>query len=127
MDTTILIVDDNTADQQIMARLLKENGFKNLSFAATAQEGYTKALEEKPDVIIMDTVLPDKDGFSLCYALSQKKGLKSFKVLLTGHVQAIDTARASEAGADKYIVKTSNYRMLLTALEKLVDDSDNVV
>ena len=127
MQAKILIIDDNAQDRKAMIRRLKELGIREALQAESAKEGAAIALEEQPEIIIIDTVLPDADGFTVCAYLKLEKKLNCLVILLTGHVDAIDSAQAAEASADHYIVKTSNYKMLLDCLKKHIDGSGNVV
>lgn len=126
MDQKILIIDDSEQDRKIMGRILTQNGYTDILYAENGEEGIQLANEQDPFIVIIDTILPEKDGFEICKELKNNPKLKCKAILLTGHVDAIDSEKADEVQADNYIVKTSDYSMLCQAIEKHIDDSHNV-
>lgn len=119
MKTPILVVDDDTRDQKVMETYLKKAGFKEIFFAKNAKEGVRRARELAPGFLILDTKLPDMDGFEVCRLLKQDKSFKTKIILLTGFINAIDALKAREAGSDEYCVKTKDCRPLLEAVKKV--------
>ena len=119
MNKKILIIDDNLDDTEIMTRHLKEAGYQNVLTAENGKGGIKLAEDEKPDLIILDTLLPDANGFEVCHSLKSSERIHSQIVMLTGTVDAVDAGKARAAGCDDYVVKTADYAMLLDAVKKL--------
>jgi DNA-binding response OmpR family regulator len=101
----VLIVDDDEFLLDMYVLKFKEAGFV-VNVAQTGMDAVEKALEVKPDVILLDIVLPERDGFEVLQEL--RKGKQSpppFLVMLTNLGQKDDTERSMRLGADDYIVK----------------------
>ena len=120
MKEKVLIIDDNEQDQKIIKRFLNKAGYEEIIMAATGQEGLKKARAEKPDLIILDTLLPDTVGFEVCCQIKQDKNVPLPKIIMmTGTIDAVDAVKAREAGADDYCVKTVDCAPLIEALKNL--------
>lgn len=119
MNKKILIIDDNLDDTEIMTRHLKEAGYQNILTAANGKSGIKLAEDEKPNLVILDTLLPDVDGFEVCRSLKSSERINSHVVMLTGAVDAVDAKKARKAGTDDYVVKTSDCAALICAVNSL--------
>ena len=116
----ILIIDDNEQDRKIMKRYFLNAGFEQILEAATGEKGVETVKMEKPDIVILDTLLPQMDGFEACRQIRKNCGPDTPKiVILTGYVDAVDALKAREMGADEYCVKTSDLSELIKAVENL--------
>ena len=105
MDHTkkILLVDDEPELLTLVAVILKEDGFENIMTASTVSEGIDAAKTQKPDLAILDVMLPDGDGFSL---MQQIRALSDMPVIfLTARDEAEDKLAGLGLGADDYIAK----------------------
>jgi DNA-binding response OmpR family regulator len=123
MGRRILIIDDNEQDRKIIKRLLIKQGHQEILTAANGREGVEKAKSQKPELVILDTLLPDALGFDVCSRIRQNQGAdKPLIIMLTGTVDAVDAVRARQAGADDYCVKTVDCLPLLGALKNLLDE-----
>lgn len=120
MAKKILIVEDNAQDQKIIELRLIKHGYKNLIFVSTGEEAIAKARSEKPDLVLVDTKLPDMEGFEVCRQIKKIEGLTVKVIVYTGYMDAIDVTKARLAGADDYQVKTEDFGQLLGAIEKLI-------
>lgn len=121
MAISIVIIDDNTQDIKILMRLLSVAGFNQITSATRGQEGVDCVKQMKPDLVILDTLLPDMDGFETCKKIRAIKGLKTYVVMCTGVIDAVDAGKARSAGADDYIVKTSDNEPLIKAVKQFAD------
>jgi signal transduction histidine kinase len=120
MGRTILIIEDTEADLILIKRYLTQAGYNDIITADTAQVGIRKAVEEKPDLVISDTLLPGSNGFEVCQQIRDKYGAAPIKIIImTGSVDAVDAVKARKAGADDYCVKTSDCASLLEAVKKI--------
>jgi DNA-binding response OmpR family regulator len=121
MGKKILIVDDNEVDLLVIKRYLSRAGYGEIVSAVNAEEGIKKAELEKPDLIILDTLLPDSNGFEICQVIREKYNQTNPKIIIiTGSMDAVDAVKARKAGADDYCAKTSDYAPLLEAVKKII-------
>ena len=99
----ILLVDDEPELRKLVIDILSDDGFSNIIDAGTVQTGLIFARQEKPDLAILDVMLPDGDGFSLM------KKLRAFTnipvIFLTAKDEASDKLAGLGLGADDYVVK----------------------
>ena len=99
----ILLVDDEPELRKLVIDILSDDGFSNIIDAGTVQTGLVLARQEKPDLAILDVMLPDGDGFSLM------KKLRAFTnipvIFLTAKDEAADKLAGLGLGADDYLVK----------------------
>ena len=99
----ILLVDDEPELRKLVIDILSDDGFSNIIDAGTIQTGLIYARQEKPDLAILDVMLPDGDGFSLM------KKLRAFTnipvIFLTAKDEAADKLAGLGLGADDYVVK----------------------
>ena len=110
----ILIVED---DPGLLAGLrdnLELEGYQVLP-ATTARQGADLAVHRQPDLILLDVMLPDRDGFSLCRQL-RRQGLHQPIIMLTARGEEHDKLLGFEIGADDYIVKPFSLRELLARI-----------
>lgn len=106
----ILFVEDEQALQRTMAEALKDQGYSVIS-ALNGEDGLRLAQSEKPDLILLDLILPKKDGFSALTDLKGSEETKSIPVIVLTNLEgAADVDRALELGATTYLVK-ANYNL----------------
>lgn len=99
----LLLVDDEPELLKMVAGILKDAGFENIVDAVSVKEGVAKAQNEKPDLAILDVMLPDGDGFSL---MQQLRVFTNVPVIfLTAKDEAADKLAGLGLGADDYISK----------------------
>ena len=102
---TILIVDDSPTDLRLMTSPLEEKGFRVLT-AIDGEEALEKASQETPDLIVLDVILPKKNGFQVCRQLKTTPETKDIKILmLTSKTQDSDRFWGLKQGADVYMTK----------------------
>ena len=105
MKKTILIIEDTPLQAQLVKEVLEKDGYFTKT-ALSGQEGLAKASEMVPDLILLDLVMPDINGFEICEKLRKQKKLKdTIIVFLSIRGNDKDFERALEAGADDYIIK----------------------
>ncbi|MBF0410385.1 MAG: response regulator [Candidatus Riflebacteria bacterium] len=111
LKSRILIIDDSPSNIQIMAELLKND--YEIVFATNGQKGIDIAVQDHPDLIILDVVMPGMNGFEVCTILKQNKVTKSIPVIfVTALDEAINETRGLETGAIDYINKPINADIL---------------
>ena len=115
----ILIVDDSPTDRQFLSELLAKNGFQ-VSTAENADEALAKAKQLKPDLVLMDVVMPGQSGFQATRALSRNEATKQIPVIIcTSKSQETDRAWGMKQGARDYIVKPVSGPELLAKISAL--------
>lgn len=106
----ILLVEDEETLQKTLGTSLKSVGFEVLS-ALDGEAGLAIAREQKPDLILLDLILPKKDGFEVFQGLKDNPETESIPVIiLTNLEQMQDVERAMSLGAKTYLVK-ANYSL----------------
>lgn len=113
----ILLIEDELALLKIYSNKLKLNGF-DVSVATTGEEGLHKAATEKPDLILLDLMLPGVDGFEVLADLKKKKDTQSIPVIILSNLgQQADIERGKKLGALDYLVKAN--LSLINLVEKI--------
>ncbi|MCX5681653.1 MAG: response regulator [Candidatus Omnitrophica bacterium] len=113
----ILVVEDRESLQDVLKSRLQEAGYQ-VSIASTGAQGLKAVTKMKPDLIILDVMLPDANGFDLCQKIKEMK--RPFKVIIyTGKLEAVDVQHARQVGADDFTVKTIDFKYLLASVAKL--------
>ncbi len=114
----ILIVEDETPMRTALADLLASEGYRVLT-AADGASGLKRALDEKPDLILLDIMLPKLDGFALCAEL--RRLARDLPVMmLTAKGQVEDRVTGLDVGADDYLVKPFSTEELLARVRALL-------
>jgi two-component system alkaline phosphatase synthesis response regulator PhoP len=123
----ILIVDDERDIVQTFQDRLEMEGYTTIS-AANGKEGLEKAIREKPDVILLDVIMPDMDGFEMLEALRKyPEGEECTVIMLTVRSHREDVARAEAYGAEGYLVKPFDLDELLEKIESVLKQREAAV
>jgi DNA-binding response OmpR family regulator len=116
----LLIVEDEKDMAEIIKLRLEANGY-SVILAEDGQEGLEKAKKEKPDLIVLDIMLPKMDGYKVCGLLkSNYKYAKIPIILFTARAQDKDKEMAKEVGANAYITKPFDPEQLLKKIGELL-------
>ncbi len=108
----VLVVDDDPVSQRQLAHFLAETGVEVLT-AGDGREGLRAALKQSPHLIITDWIMPEMDGPDLCKALrATSRGAFLYIIMLTMHEEEARLLEAFEAGANDYLIKPFNQRVL---------------
>ena len=122
MDRKILIVDDEKNIVDIIAFNLKKEGYTVIT-AADGEEGVQKAMEENPDLILLDIMMPKMDGYEVCKKIREKKNTPI--IMLTARAEELDKVLGLEIGADDYITKPFGTSELLARVRTALRHSQN--
>ena len=106
---TILVIDDEPAIRDLLKYNLEREGYQIIE-ASDGVEGISVALEQKPDIILLDIMLPKLDGLSVCKRIKNSMNIPI--IMLTARSEEIDTILGLELGADDYITKPFSVREL---------------
>lgn len=122
-DVKILIAEDDPVTSRFVQSLLVDQGYHVL-VAADGEHAVRLALNERPDLIITDLIMPYKDGFMVLRALRETEELASTPILiLSMRDREEDIVRGLEEGADDYVIKPFNARELLARIRKQLQRS----
>ena len=115
----VLVVDDSATDTHLLSEMLKKNGF-TVSTAANGEEGVAKAKKEKPDLILMDIVMPGMSGFEATRSISKDPETSKIPVIICSTKgQETDKAWGLRQGAKDYLVKPVNEKALIEKIKAL--------
>lgn len=116
-NTTILYVEDNRDNRTLVRRVLAAAGY-NMIEAANATEALATLTTSKPDLILMDINMPDKDGYTLTSEIRKIPGLSNIPIIaITANVMRGDREKSFEAGCDGYIQKPIDIDLLTEQIE----------
>lgn len=118
--TTILLVEDNEMNRDMLSRRLSHRGF-NVLLAENGKAGVELAVLEKPDLILMDMSLPVMDGWEATRRIKADPATARIPIVaLTAHAMANDRDMALAAGCDEYDSKPVDLPRLLRKIERLL-------
>jgi len=117
MNEKILIVEDELTLQETLAFNLKHEGFTVIT-AADGIQAVEIALQQKPDLIVLDIMLPGLDGFEVCRTL--RKEMNEPILMLTARDNEIDRVVGLEVGADDYLTKPFSMREFMARVKALL-------
>lgn len=120
MSTTILVVDDNEMNRDVLSRRLQKEGY-----VVSAAEGGVKALSmlaaEKYDMVLLDIMMPDMDGFETLKNMRGQHGCKDIPVIMLTSVNEMDDVKKCIGlGANDYVLKPYNMDDLKRRMEKFL-------
>ncbi len=116
----VLVVDDEIPIQRIVKFNLEKEGY-DVSLADNGKKALESVKQSRPDIILLDVMMPEMDGYEVCKALKQNKSTKNIPVImLTARGQESDEKKGLDAGADDYITKPFSPKKLMELVrEKL--------
>ena len=115
----ILIVEDEERIRKVVRSFLVKNGYM-VREAADGEEGLDLFYEWNPDLVLLDVMMPKKDGYEVCRAIKSEKTTPV--LMLTAKTQEEDEIRGLEIGADDYIRKPFSLKILELRLKNLLGD-----
>ena len=116
----ILLVEDNELNRDMLSRRLERRGYR-ITMAVDGAEGIAKAVECRPDLILMDLSLPVVDGWEAIRRLKATPETATIPIIaLTAHALAEDEKNAREAGADDFDTKPVELPRILQKMESLL-------
>ncbi|MBD7943573.1 MULTISPECIES: response regulator transcription factor [Psychrobacillus] len=114
----VLVVDDESSIVTLLKYNLEEAGFHVIT-ASDGQEGLNLAIEEQPDVILLDWMLPRLDGMEVCKELRLKK-IQTPIIMLTAKGEEFDKVLGLELGADDYMTKPFSPREVTARVKAMI-------
>jgi len=118
--TRVLVVDDAQDIRELVTFKLEQAGFEVLC-EADGEAGLAAAIEGRPDVVVLDWMMPKLTGLEVCQQLRDEEATAAISViLLTSRAQEADVQRGFAAGADDYIVKPFSPRELVSRVQAVL-------
>ena len=118
MKKKILVIEDEANIRELVMYNLKANGYDAIE-AEDGISGITLAYKENPDLILLDIMLPGKDGYEICREL-RSEGIEIPIIMLTAKSEEVDKVLGLEFGADDYIAKPFGIRELLARIKAVL-------
>ena len=118
----ILIIEDEENIRELVTYNLKANGYETIE-AEDGLTGITQAYKTNPDLILLDIMLPGKDGYEICRELRQDN-VKTPIIMLTAKSEEVDKVLGLEFGADDYVAKPFGIRELLARIKAVLRRAD---
>lgn len=116
----ILVIEDDPATSRLVEYSLKHEGYQVFT-AANGLEGIRKALNEAPDLIILDVMLPGLDGFEICHRLRSEPDTANLPILMfSAKAQEMDKNTGLLVGADDYLTKPAAPASIVSHVEALL-------
>ena len=120
LNKKILIVDDEVHIRDIIRFRLQVEGFATIE-AKNGQEAKEKIVNDKPDLVVLDIMMPDMDGWAVCdFARSQPESEKLPILMLTARTEIKDKIHGMQVGANDYITKPFSPNDLVDRIKKLL-------
>lgn len=124
MTARILVVEDNPDNRTLLLDLLTSLNYEVLE-SVDGKDGVEKAISEKPDLILMDLSLPQKDGWQATKEIKANPDTKDIPVIaLTAHAMVGDKKRALDAGCNDYISKPIDMMDLIKKVQEHLNQND---
>ena len=118
---TILIVEDDPTIRAILEMALRADGFRHVRSESRGDSGLASARRERPDLVLLDLTLPGLDGIEVCRRIRAEPALADVRILmLTAKTQNEDVVRGLEAGADDYVTKPFDRKVLLARVRAVL-------
>lgn len=114
MTKKILVVDDEMPIAQILKYNLEEEGYQVI-LAFNGEEGLQKVAAESPDLVILDIMMPQKDGYTACREIRQKSSIPI--IMVTAREDEVDKVLGLELGADDYVTKPFSAREVVARVK----------
>lgn len=122
MGKVVLVVDDEVQLVEMIKMRLEANGYSVIT-AYDGQEALNKAKKNKPDILILDLMLPKMDGYKVCGLLKKDaRFAKTPIIIFTARAQEEDVVLGKELGAEAYITKPFEPQALIAKIKELLKE-----
>jgi two-component system cell cycle response regulator DivK len=117
---TILVVEDSALNRKLVETVLKPHGYRVI-LAENGQDGVEVALREKPDLILMDVMMPVMNGYEATQQIKRQSDMAAVPIVaLTASAMPHERERAMQAGCDGYITKPIDTRAFLGQVKEFL-------
>lgn len=116
----ILLIEDEDTITELVLFGLKARGYQMIT-ARDGEEGFNKLVTDKPDLVLLDIMVPKIDGYQFCQMVKSDEQLKNIPiVVLSALAQRKEIERAAELGADEYVTKPFQMESLVSIIRKYI-------
>jgi len=120
MSKKVLIVDDSPTEIQVIKNAIEGDGYE-IDTALDGTLALKKCIDFQPDLVLLDVVMPVKDGFSVCRDIKKNPQTKDIKIIIvTGKNKELDKIWSMKQGADSYVAKPFEPTELLEAVAQMI-------
>jgi DNA-binding response OmpR family regulator len=120
MKKKILVIEDDSVARRLIAATLEEGDYETVA-SVDFEDALRKIRQTPPDLILIDVVMPEISGFDACHKIKEVfQPHPPPVIVMTGKIDAIDPVKARRAGADDFVVKTSDMAVLMQAVRKVL-------
>ena len=120
-EASVLVVEDDPTIRALLAMALAGAGYADVRESARGDEGLAEAKRRAPDLVLLDVMLPGLDGFAFARAVRAAPALAATRIIMiTARTQPEDIVRGLEAGADDYVVKPFDRKILLARVKAVL-------
>ena len=118
---SIVVVEDDAVIRAVLEMALAAEGFTKVVGCARGDEGLTAIRRRKPDLVLLDVMLPGVDGFAICRRIRETPALSGTRiVMLTARTQSEDIVRGLECGADDYVTKPFDRKVRIARIRAVL-------
>lgn len=118
--STVLVVEDSLTDTEVLTRYLRQVGLAVVS-VQSGEEAQARLRSQKPDLVILDVILPGQSGFELCHSLKTNDDTKQIPVVIcSSKGTEVDKLWGSMLGADAYLAKPVDQQKLMQIVQQLI-------
>lgn len=120
MGSRVLLADDSITIQKVVGIIFANEGYE-LTTVSTGDDAIAKAIETRPDVMLVDALMPGKNGYEVCREIRQNPALAHTAILLmTGAFEVVDEEKNRASGADDFITKPFESQSLIDATNRMI-------
>lgn len=120
MGSKVLLADDSVTIQKVVGIIFANEGY-DITVVASGDDAIRKAVEIKPDVMLIDALMPGKNGYEVCREIRQNPALSHVAILLmTGVFEVVDEEKNRLSGADEFIIKPFESQALIEATNRMI-------
>jgi two-component system KDP operon response regulator KdpE len=123
MSVKLLVIDDDSAVTDLLSLLLRSHGFE-VGATNNSTEGLSMIRDDSPDVVILDLMMPDMDGWQICKAVREFSQVPI--IILSALNDPSMIASVLDAGADDYLTKPTPSRVLIAHINRLINRTGSV-
>lgn len=118
---SIVVVEDDAVIRTVLEMALAAEGFTKVVGCARGDEGLTAIRRRRPDLALLDVMLPGVDGFTICRRIRETPALSGTRiVMITARTQSEDIVRGLECGADDYVTKPFDRKVLIARIRAVL-------
>jgi len=121
LSSTVLIVDDNAQNLELLSAYMEEVPGLTVVGATNGMEALAKVAEHRPDLVLLDVMMPKMSGFEVCRQLKSDPETRDIQVIMVTALNEVgDHERAVDCGTDEFLTKPVNRVELITRVKSLL-------